>query len=56
MSVMSEEAFKRDAIGKTIHDVEYVEDSPSGNYWVFTFTDGSEISVVLMADLVRGKR
>ncbi len=56
MSVMTEEAFKAAAIGKTIRDVEYVVDAKTGNYWAITFDDGSEVSVVLMADLVRGQR
>ena len=43
------EAIIRDSIGKTITDLEYVEED---HYWVMTFSDGSEMSFRFMAELV----
>lgn len=40
-----------DAKGKTIESMEWEPEGPGGGYWVMTFTDGSEISVRLMAEL-----
>lgn len=37
------------AKGKTIESMEWTD--ADGGYWVITFTDGSEISVRLMAEL-----
>ena len=38
----------KESIGKTITDMEYVEDE---QYWVMTFTDGSEMSFRFMAEV-----
>ena len=43
------ELISQDAKGKTIESMEWDEE---GEYWVLTFTDGSEMSVRLMAELV----
>ncbi len=45
------ESIIKDSIGKTITDLEYIEDDPH-HYWVFTFSDGSEMSFRFMAELV----
>ena len=37
-----------DAKGKTVESLEYDEE---GDYWVMTFTDGSETSFRFMAEL-----
>jgi hypothetical protein len=46
-----------DAKGKVIESLEYSEAEPSdpvGDYWVMTFTDGSEVSFRFMAELFQG--
>lgn len=48
--------FVEETRGKIIREATYVEDAATGNYWAITFEDDSEISVVLMSDLVRGDR
>ena len=44
-----QESIIKESIGKTVTGMEYVE---NGNYWVFTFSDGSEMSFRFMAELV----
>jgi hypothetical protein len=39
-----------EAAGKTVKSLEYEAD-PSARYWVMTFTDGSEVSFRLMAEI-----
>ena len=41
------ESFMKDSAGKTIQKCEWDEDG----YWVFTFTDGSELCFKSMAEL-----
>lgn len=44
--------FIRDSVGKTIRSARWQPDLPEEpGYWVLTFTDGSELSVRLMAEL-----
>ena len=43
------ESIIKESIGKTVTEMEYVEDD---NYWVMTFSDGSEMSFRFMAELV----
>ncbi len=43
------ESIIKESIGKTITDLEYVEED---HYWVMTFSDGSEMSFRFMAELV----
>ncbi|HTA20259.1 MAG TPA: hypothetical protein VK989_13265 [Polyangia bacterium] len=46
----------REAEGKTIGSLEWEPDGPGGGYWVCTFTDETEISFRLMAELGAGER
>lgn len=49
MSAEQRNRFVKDAVGKTIESVEWVDDEA---YWVFVFTDETEICVRLMTELV----
>ena len=42
----------QEAKGKIIESLERVDDETAGEYWVMTFTDGSEISIRFMVELV----
>lgn len=50
------EQISAEAKGKTVQTLEWSEEKNDGEgvggYWVITFTDGSEISFRLMAELV----
>jgi hypothetical protein len=46
------ERLSREAAGKTVESLEWSPpDASGGGYWVMTFTDGSEVSFRLMAEL-----
>jgi hypothetical protein len=44
------EKFAKEGAGKTVASLEY-DDDPSGGYWSMLFTDGTEISFRLMAEI-----
>jgi hypothetical protein len=44
-------ALADDAKGKTIAAMTWEPEGPGGGYWVLAFTDGTEMSVRLMAEL-----
>jgi hypothetical protein len=41
-----------DAKGKVIEKLEFVDDGPCGSYWVVSFTDGSEMCIRFMSEVV----
>lgn len=46
------EAISKEAKGRVIASLEWVDDKDIGGYWVMTFSDGAEISFRFMAELV----